>query len=184
VTDRSTTSGGVPRWLAATIRFCSRCGARLSYGPVEGEDRSRLACAQCGYVAYVNPRLVVSTLPVTEAGEVMLLRRAIEPGYGEWAQPGGFLEIDESAEEGAVRETLEETGLVVEPTRVVGLYSRLQAAVVVVCWEARIVGGDAQPTAESLEVRPFAPAEIPWPRIAFDTTAAALRDWIRQREAQ
>ena len=181
-TGGARTQSGVPRWLAEDLRHCSRCGGELVYGPVEGEDRSRLACGRCGFVAYVNPRMVVSTLPVTESGEVVLVRRAIEPGYGAWAQPGGFLEIDETAQEGAARETLEETGLVVEPTRVVGIYSRPQAAVVVICWEARIVGGEAGPTAESLEVRPFAAADIPWPQLAFETTTAALRDWVSSRQ--
>ena len=106
---------GVPAWLAATLNHCSRCGAALRLGMVSGEDRERLACDACGFVAYVNPRLVVTCLPVTEAGEVMLLRRGIEPGRGLWAQPGGFMEIDETVEAGAVRETLEETGLLVEP---------------------------------------------------------------------
>ena len=101
-----------------------------------------------------------------------------------WAQPGGFLEIDETAHEGAVRETLEETGLIVEPTEIVGVYTRPQAAVVVVAWEARIVGGEAQATDESLEVRTFRPAQIPWPRIAFQTTAWALHDWLKLRHPQ
>lgn len=158
---------GVPDWLSANLRFCSRCGAPLSYGPLPTEMRNRLACASCGFIAYVNPRVVVSTLPVTDAGELILLRRGIEPGYGSWAQPGGFLEIDETAHEGAIRETLEETGLIVEPTEIVGIYSRPQAAVVVIAWEARVVGGEAGPTPESLEVRTFAPDRIPWPLIAF-----------------
>jgi NADH pyrophosphatase NudC (nudix superfamily) len=115
---------GVPTWLAATLNYCSRCGAALRLGSLPGEDRERLACEACGYVAYVNPRLVVTTLPVTDAGEVMLLRRGIEPGRGLWAQPGGFMEIDETVREGAIRETLEETGLVVEPGEIVGLYTR------------------------------------------------------------
>ena len=82
---------------------------------------------RCGFIAYVNPRLVVTTLPVTDAGELVLLRRAIEPAYGSWAQPGGFLEADETAIQGAVRETLEETGLEVVPTAIVGIYSQPQA---------------------------------------------------------
>jgi ADP-ribose pyrophosphatase YjhB (NUDIX family) len=175
---------GVPGWLAASLNFCSRCGEPLVLGPLDTETRDRLVCHNCGFIAYVNPRVVVSTLPVTEDGDVVLIRRAIEPGYGAWAQPGGFLEIDETAQEGAIRETLEETGLVVEPTQIVGVYSRPQAAVVVVVWEARIVGGKAVPTAESLEVKAYAPPEIPWPRIAFQTTAWALRDWISQRHPQ
>lgn len=174
--------GGPPRWLTSAVRYCSRCATELAHGPVPGEDRDRLACPACGFIAYLNPRLVVTALPVTAAGELILLRRAIEPGYGKWAQPGGFLEIDETAQQGAVRETLEETGLIVEPTRVVGIYSRPQAAVVVAAWEARIVGGSAHPTAESLEVRAFGPAELPWPLIAFQTTTWALRDWLRLRD--
>jgi ADP-ribose pyrophosphatase YjhB (NUDIX family) len=179
VTD--STPGVVPAWLAATVRHCSRCGEGLVFGEVAGEERPRLSCPGCGFVAYINPRLVVTTLPVTADGEVILLRRGIEPGYGAWAQPGGFLEIDETATEGAVRETLEETGLHVETTRVVGLYSRPQAAIVVAVWEARIIGGVAGPTPESLEVRSFAPAAIPWPGLAFQTTTWALRDWVTSR---
>ena len=168
----------MPAWLAETLNHCTRCGALLEYREVAGEHRERLVCPSCGFISYANPRLVVTTLPVTDEGEVVLLRRGIEPGYGEWAQPGGFLEIDESVTDGAVRETLEETGMVVEPARIVGLYSRLHAGVVVVAYEARIVGGEAGPTPEALEVRAFAPADIPWERIAFDSTIAALTDWL------
>ena len=170
---------GVPAWLAATLNHCSRCGAALRLGTVPGEDRERLACDACGFVAYVNPRLVVTCLPVTDAGEVTLLRRGSEPGRGLWAQPGGFMEIDETVEAGAVRETLEETGLLVEPGHIVGLYTRPEAAIVVVAFEARIVGGAATLTPEALEVRPFAPEAIPWPEIAFRTSEWALRDWVR-----
>jgi ADP-ribose pyrophosphatase YjhB (NUDIX family) len=170
--------GGIPDWLEPILRHCSRCGGRLGFGPVEGEERSRFSCSVCGHVTYVNPRLVVTTLPVTERGEVMLIRRGIEPGRGLWAQPGGFLEVDETVREAAVRETLEETGLLVEPGEMVGLYSRVPAAVVVVAFEARIVSGAPRTTNESLETRPFAPDAIPWPEIAFETSRAALRDWV------
>ena len=95
--------GGVPGWLAASLNFCTRCGAGLEFGAIEGEDRDRLACSSCGFVAYVNPRLVVATIPVNDAGEVVLLRRGIEPGRGSSAQPGGFLEVDETVTEAAIR---------------------------------------------------------------------------------
>jgi ADP-ribose pyrophosphatase YjhB (NUDIX family) len=170
--------GGVPVWLEPMVRFCSRCGTRLAFGPVEHEERDRLACPSCGFIFYVNPRLVVTTLPITDRGEVMLIKRGIEPGIGLWAQPGGFLEIDETVREAAIRETLEETGLRIEPGAIVGLYSRIQAAVVVVAFEARIVGGAPIQTRESLETRPFAPDAIPWPEIAFETSLRALRDWV------
>jgi 8-oxo-dGTP diphosphatase len=171
---------GVPTWLAATLNFCSRCGAALRLGPLPAEDRDRLACEACGYITYVNPRLVVTTLPVTDAGEVMLLRRGIEPGRGLWAQPGGFMEIDETVYEGAIRETLEETGLLVEPGEIVGLYTRPEAAIVVIAFVARIVGGEPTVTPEALEVRPFAPEAIPWSQIAFRSSEWAIRDWVRR----
>jgi ADP-ribose pyrophosphatase YjhB (NUDIX family) len=170
--------GGAPRWLSEQLVHCSRCGSPLELGPLPGEHRQRHHCRRCGLVAYLNPRLVVSTLPVTDAGEVVLLRRAIDPGRGAWAQPGGFLEADETAIQGAIRETREETGLIVTPTRIVGLYSRPQAAVVVVAYEAEIVGGVMHATDEALEVRAFDPDAIPWRELAFNTTIWALRDWM------
>lgn len=172
---------GIPDWMARQLNFCSSCGAPLAFGEVPGEDRHRLSCPACGHIAYVNPRLVVTTLPITEAGEIILLRRGIEPGRGWWAQPGGFLEVDETVNQAAIRETWEETGLLIEPGEIVGLYTRLEAAVVTITFEARIVGGTAAPTPEALEIAAFRPEAIPWPEIAFKTTMWALRDWIDRR---
>ena len=137
---------GVPNWMASSLNFCSRCGGQLMFGSVQGEDRERLACGACRHIAYVNPRLVVTTLPITESGEIILIRRGIEPGVGFWAQPGGFLEVDETVHEAAIRETWEETGLLVVPGDIVGLYTRLEAAVVTIVYESRIVGGTADGT--------------------------------------
>ena len=173
------THQGVPRWMRDDYTYCGRCGGELRFGSVPDEERHRLQCDSCGFVAYVNPRMVVTTLPVTDDGRVVLLRRGIEPGYGLWAQPGGFLEVDETALQGAVRETVEETGLVVEPTRIVGIYSRPQAAVVVATWEARIVGGERTTGLEAIEIEDFGVDEIPWPQVAFNTSTWALRDWVR-----
>jgi ADP-ribose pyrophosphatase YjhB (NUDIX family) len=175
---------GVPPWLGSTLNHCSRCGGRLRLGPVDGEDRDRLVCEACGHVSYVNPRLVVTTIPITDDGDVVLLRRGIEPGRGAWAQPGGFLEVDETLTEGAIRETWEETGLLVEPGELIGLYTRLEAAVVVLAFEARITGGEQQLTPEALEIRTFRPDAIPWSGIAFATTTWALRDWLERRHPE
>jgi ADP-ribose pyrophosphatase YjhB (NUDIX family) len=172
---------GVPAWLAAGLNFCSRCGGRLEFGFVDGEHRERLACSRCGSIAYVNPRLVVTTIPVTDDGRIVLLRRGIEPGKGWWAQPGGFLEVDETVTEAAIRETFEETGLVVKPGEIIGLYTRLEAAVVVIAFEASVVSGEFRTNPEALEIEAFAPDAIPWPRIAFSTTMWAIRDWIALR---
>ena len=173
--------GGVPAWIAASLNYCTRCGDSLRFGAVEGEMRERLACGSCGHIAYVNPRLVVTTIPIDADDNVVLLRRGIEPGKGWWAQPGGFLEVDETVTEAAIRETLEETGLIVQPGEIVGLYSRLEAAVVVLAFEARVVGGSYRLNPEALEIRAFAPDAIPWHGIAFKTTHWALRDWVKRR---
>ena len=173
--------GGPPAWLAHSLNHCANCGGPLELGPVAGEERHRLRCLDCGHIAYVNPRLVVTTIPVTDAGEVVLIRRGIEPGRGAWAQPGGFLEVDETATEGAIRETLEETGLVVQPGEILGLYARLEAAVIVLVYEASVVGGTAQTSPEALEVRAYAPEALPWTEIAFRTTYWALVDWLARR---
>jgi ADP-ribose pyrophosphatase YjhB (NUDIX family) len=172
--------GGTPDWLAVSMLHCARCGTRLELGPVEGDPRARLRCAS-GHIAYANPKLVVTTIPVTDAGEVVLLRRGFEPGRGWWAQPGGFLEVDETPTEGAIRETEEEIGLIVEPGEILGLYARLEAAVVVLAYEARIVGGELRTSPEALEVQAFSPEAIPWPDIAFRTTWWALADWLARR---
>jgi ADP-ribose pyrophosphatase YjhB (NUDIX family) len=172
---------GVPDWMASSLNFCSSCGTSLQFGPVPDEDRHRLSCPECGHIAYVNPRLVVTAFPITDAGEIVLLRRGIEPGRGAWAQPGGFLEVDETVNQAAIRETWEETGLLIEPGAIVGLYTRLEAAVVTIAFEARIVGGTAAPTAEASEIRTFRPEDLPWPGLAFKTTMWALRDWIDLR---
>ena len=178
----SPSGGGVPSWLAddAELLLALR---RRSCDSARSKARTATGSAvpSCGYIAYVNPRLVVTTIPVTDDGEVVLLRRGIEPGQGWWAQPGGFLEVDETVGEAAVRETLEETGLVVEPGEIVGLYSRLEAAVVVLAFEARVVGGAYRLNPEALEIQAFRPEAIPWHGIAFKTTHWALRDWVHRR---
>lgn len=172
---------GAPSWVLQGLNFCANCGTQLVVGVPPTEHRERLACPDCGHVVYVNPRLVVTVIPVTAAGEAVLIRRGIEPGYGSWAQPGGFLEVDETLAEGAARETLEETGLLVEPGEIVGLYTRLEATVVVLVFEARIVGGEARTTPEALEVQAFAADAIPWDEVAFKTSYFALRDWVEKR---
>ncbi len=172
---------GVPGWLAASLRYCARCGTELRFGAIAGEDRERSSCPGCGHIAYVNPRLVVTALPIHDDGSVILIRRGIEPGLGLWAQPGGFLEVDETVHEAAVRETREETGLEIRPGEIVGFYTRLEAAVVVLVLEASVVGGAPTTTVEAIEIRTFAPDDIPWAELAFKTTHWALVDWLARR---
>jgi ADP-ribose pyrophosphatase YjhB (NUDIX family) len=173
-------SRGAPEWMEPLLHNCSRCGSELTYGPVPGEEKDRYHCPACGHVTYVNPRVVATTLPITAAGEIVLIRRAIPPGVGTWAQPGGFLEAEETVIQGAVRETLEETGLEVEPVGIVGIYPQPRAAVVIVVYEATIVSGEMVVTPETLEVRAFAVEDLPWDGIGFNTSLWAVRDYVRR----
>jgi ADP-ribose pyrophosphatase YjhB (NUDIX family) len=132
---------------------------------------------ELGHVTWRNPRLVVGTLPV-RGGRVFLARRAIEPARGRWTYPGGFLEVGESAQEGARRETEEETRLRVEVGRLIGVYSRPHVGVVTIVFEASVVGGEPEPAAETSEVLDFGPDEVPWDELAFSTVESALRDWV------
>jgi ADP-ribose pyrophosphatase YjhB (NUDIX family) len=169
-------SDGYPLTMGIDPAFCPACGKPLSSRQIEADHRPRLVCPD-GHVTWRNPRLVVGALPVRD-GRVHLARRDIEPGRGRWTYPGGFLELGESAQEGARRETEEETRLLVEIGRLVGAYSRPHAGVVTLIYEATIVGGDVAPGAETTEVRAFGPDEIPWDELAFSTVESALRDWL------
>lgn len=165
-----------PMTLGEEPRFCPACGRPLEARRLEEDHRPRLVCA-AGHVTWRNPRVVVGTLPVAD-GRVHLARRAIDPGRGLWTYPGGFLEVGESAQEGARRETEEETRLLVEVGPLIGLYSRPSVGIVTVIFEASVVGGRVAPGAETTEVRAFGPDEIPWDELAFTTVESALRDWV------
>jgi ADP-ribose pyrophosphatase YjhB (NUDIX family) len=165
-----------PLTLGDEPRFCPACGLPVTERVLEADHRPRLVCPE-DHVTWRNPRVVVGTLPI-EAGRVYLARRAIEPALGRWGNPSGFLELGESAQEGARRETEEETELRVEVGRLVGVYSRPAAGIVTIAFEAAVVGGRPEPAAETSEVRAFEPDEIPWEDIAFSTAESALRDWV------
>jgi ADP-ribose pyrophosphatase YjhB (NUDIX family) len=169
-------SSSYPLTLGEQPMYCPACGKQVEERILEADHRPRLVCPD-GHVTWRNPRLVVGSLP-TRAGRVYLTRRSIEPGAGRWTYPGGFLEVGESAQEGARRETEEETQLRVEMGRLIGAYSRPHVGVVTLIYEANVVGGAAEPGAATREVRDFGPDEIPWEELAFTTVESALRDWV------
>jgi ADP-ribose pyrophosphatase YjhB (NUDIX family) len=169
-------SDAYPLSLGQEPGFCPACGKPVEERILEPDHRPRLVCPD-EHITWRNPRIVVGTLPI-RGGRVHLARRAIEPAKDRWTCPGGFLELGEAAQEGARRETEEETELRVEIGRLVGVYSRPHAGVVTIMYEADIVGGRAEPAAETSEVRDFGPDEIPWDELAFSTVESALRDWV------
>ena len=142
----------------------------------EGEDRERLICNDCGYVAYENPKIVVGSV-VVEEGRILLCRRAIEPRRGFWTLPAGYMELGETIEEGARREAWEEARARLELDGILAIYSIARIGQVQIIYRAHLAepGIDAGP--ESLEVRFFAWEDIPWNEIAFPSVHWALKAW-------
>jgi len=165
-----------PLTLGEEPRFCPACGQPVEPRTFEADHRPRLVCPD-GHVTWRNPRVVVGAVPLS-GGRLYLARRAIEPALDRWTYPGGFLEVGESAQEGARRETEEETELRVEIGRLIGVYSRPHVGIITIVFEASVVGGRPEPAAETSELRAFTPDEIPWDGLAFSTVESALRDWV------
>ncbi|MBB5694032.1 NUDIX domain-containing protein [Muricoccus pecuniae] len=147
----------------------------------EGDDRDRLTCRDCGYVAYENPKVVVGSVVAVEdpSGEdaVLLCRRAIEPRSGFWTLPAGYLEMHETVEEGARREAWEEACARIRTEGVLAVYSIARLGQVQVMFRARLEEPGYAAGPESLEVRAFPWASIPWDEIAFPTVRWALNAW-------
>lgn len=162
------------------MKFCSNCANPVSFIVPPGDNRQRFCCSACNSIHYQNPRAVVGTLPVL--GErVLLCKRAIEPRYGYWTLPAGFMENGETTAEGASRETLEEAGARVE---LQGLYSLIDVPHVDqihLFFRARLLNTDFDPGTESLEVKLFDESQIPWDNIAFRTVSQTLRWFFEDR---
>ncbi len=142
------------------------------------DRKRRKVCTACGFVYFAGPKLVAGCL-VVEHGRVLLLRRGIEPSRGRWTFPGGYVDADETVKTAAVRETSEEVGISARLGQVLGVYvDPANPAVCVVVYLAERTGGSAGVSDEALEVRYFAPDEVPWDDLAFPTTRDALTDWV------
>src|SRR5215203_5392222 len=161
-------------------RFCPRCTGRLENRVLKEGDPDRLVCEACGFVFYLGPKLVAGAI-VELDGEIVLIQRAIEPGYGRWTFPGGFVERGEVAEAAAARETLEETGLEIEVTGIVGLYTYEGQIPAIAAFAASVVGGEPAPLDEVMSVKPFPRDALPWSELAFPSTEQALKDYLGQR---
>jgi ADP-ribose pyrophosphatase YjhB (NUDIX family) len=145
----------------------------------DGDNRERTVCAECGYVAYENPKIVVGSVIVAD-GHVLMCRRAIEPRKGFWTLPAGYMELGETLEEGAAREAMEEAEAAITIEGIIGVFSIARIGQVQVIFRARFTepgppSFGAGP--ESLDVRLFRPDEIPWDEIAFPSVHWALNAW-------
>jgi ADP-ribose pyrophosphatase YjhB (NUDIX family) len=159
------------------MKFCPECAAPLVRRIPPGDSVPRDVCDACGNVHYQNPKLVVGTVPEWE-GRILLCRRAIEPRYGYWTLPAGFMENGETTGEGAARETLEEAGARVELLAAFSMISVPYVNQIHVFYRARLLDLDFAPGVESLELALVEEAQIPWKDIAFRTVGLTLKHWF------
>ena len=162
-----------------TMKYCADCGQPVALRIPKADNRTRSVCDACGAVHYVNPKIVVGCVPEKD-GRVLLCKRAIEPRYGYWTAPAGFMELGESTAEGAARETLEEAGAKVEIGHLFASVDVVDAGQVHLFFTAKLLGGFSAGD-ESLEVRMFAEDEIPWDELAFQSGRYALRKYFEDR---
>jgi len=160
------------------VTFCAHCGGRLEIRSPRPAERPRPVCGACGVVVYLDPKVAVGTI-IPHEGGLVLLKRAIDPGHGKWVFPGGFVDRGESLEEAAAREAREEVGLDVEPVSLLGAYSYREYPVVIVVYQARVIGGALKAGDEALEAKVFAADGVPWSDLAFESTKDALRAYLR-----
>jgi 8-oxo-dGTP diphosphatase len=158
-------------------KFCPCCAGHLEGRVIKVGEPERLVCGKCGFVFYLGPKLVAGAIIELDVG-IVLIQRAIEPGYGKWTFPGGFVERGEVAEAAAEREALEEAGVEIKITGIVGLYSYEGQVPAIAVFSARATGGEPAPLDETLAVRSFQRDELPWFQMAFPSTEQALKDYL------
>ena len=162
------------------MKFCANCGAAVVQRVPPGDSLPRWVCDSCGEIHYQNPKLVVGTIPEHE-GRLLLCRRAIEPRYGYWTLPAGFMENDESTSQAALRETQEEAGANIEMGAPITLISEPRVNQLHLYYRARLRNLEFKPGEETLEVAMMEEGEIPWKEIAFRTVGLTLKHWFADR---
>jgi len=164
----------------ARIKHCRACGTAVAYVVPVGDNRERAVCPACATVHYENPLNVVGTVPIWGA-QVLLCKRAIEPRYGFWTLPAGFLELGETTAEGALRETVEESGAQVDLGSLFSILDVARVGQVHLFYLATMRSQVLAPGSETLEARLFREDEVPWDEIAFRTVRETLRYFFDDR---
>ena len=164
--------------MDVTYRFCPACAGALELRLLKAGDPMRHVCTVCGQVIYLDPKVAVGTIVADDEGRVVLVRRAIEPGYGLWVFPGGYVDRGEPVTDAAVREAREEAGLDVRLDGLVNIYSYPGRTPVIVVYAATAIGGTLCIDEECLETAEFDVAAIPWDDLAFRSTHDALHDYL------
>lgn len=162
------------------IKFCNACAEPIVHRIPEGDSLVRAVCPSCGHIQYENPKIVVGCVPV-HGDRIVLCKRAIEPRYGLWTLPAGFMEMGESAAEGAAREALEEANAKVEIQELYTVYSIPHISQVYMMFRAKLLDPDISPGIESLEARLVTEREVPWDELAFAMVKRTLTHFFEDR---
>jgi ADP-ribose pyrophosphatase YjhB (NUDIX family) len=160
------------------FKFCPVCGCPLAPRLLKPTEPERLVCTSCRFVLYLDPKVAVGTIIRTADGRIVLVKRAIDPGYGKWVFPGGYVDRGEEILGAALREAREECGLDVRIDGLVNIYSYPGATPIIIVYAATMLGGSLAVDDEGLEARVFEREEIPWDELAFPSTSDALRDYF------
>jgi len=164
--------------------YCSQCGKKsINLTIPDGDSRYRKVCESCHTIFYENPKIVVGAV-ITHADQFLLCKRAIEPQVGFWTYPAGYLENDESLEEGAIRETAEESGATIQISRLVGTYSLTAINQIHIVYAGTMLTPEFSPGKESLEVALFKEENIPWDDLAFPVIRWALSAFIYDKSGK
>lgn len=165
------------------IKHCRNCGHAVVYRlPDDGDTKERAVCPICNTVHYENPLNVVGTIPVW-GDQILLCKRNIEPRFGKWTLPAGFMELHETVAEGAARETREEAGAQFELGAFFSLVNVPKVGQVHLFYRAQLLSDQFDPGFETIEARLFAEDEIPWDEMAFRTVSETLKRYFADRRA-
>lgn len=162
------------------MKYCSDCGATLSFKIPPDDDRPRFVCDDCDTVHYINPRVIVGILPTYE-GKVLMCKRAIEPRHGFWTLPAGFLENGESSEQGARRETWEEARATVGETTLYSIFDLPHISQIYMFYRAELLTPSFEAGPESLDVKLCDENEVDWDNLAFPVINRALKHYFLDR---
>jgi len=163
------------------MNFCNQCGANVILRVPDGDTLPRYVCQHCATIHYQNPKIVTGCIPVWQ-DQVLLCKRAIEPGYGLWTLPAGFMENGETSMAGAAREALEEAHAVIDDMQLYGLFNLPHIDQIYMMFRGNLRDGSATPGQESLDVALYYEQDIPWQQLAFPVVAESLKLFFSDRQ--